>query len=110
MTSTVIEPSDTVATSMACQTVSTTPNPAVISIPSAHDRYSRVTALRGRPTCPITTAARTDATPPAPNTRPRSVAEPFKSFLTTYGTRVSQGPQVQSKLTNAPTMATQIHV
>ena len=37
-TRTVIEPSATNATIMACQTVLTTPNPVVISIPSAQNR------------------------------------------------------------------------
>ncbi len=53
----------------------------------------------------MTTAAITDASPPAPYTMPRSLADPKRSFVTTTGRRFSQGPHVHSRLTVAATIA-----
>ena len=54
-------------------------------------------------------AASTDPTPPAPKTKPRSIADPCSAFLTMNGTNVSHGPHVQSRLMNAPISAAHSH-
>ncbi len=106
----MIDPSVTNATAIACQTAVTKPKPAVPNIPSAHARYIAVRGFRGSlPRWPKTAAAITAPTPPAPNTRPSDHPSPPRSFFTTKGTSVSQGPQTASRLTVAPTIAIRSH-
>ena len=106
-----IEPSVTNATNSPCHTAVIRPNPAVISIPSAHARY--ITVIGRRPSDPrwaATIPTSTDPRPPAAKTSARSTPLPDRSWLITYGIRVSQGPHTQNRLTVAVTRATQIQV
>ena len=65
-----------------------------------------MSGLRGSPPrCPMINAASTDPTPPAPKTKPRSIADPCRAFFTMNGTSVSHGPHVHNRLTNAPISA-----
>src|SRR5918996_3817450 len=63
----VIDVSATSATSMACHTLVTTPNPAVAAIPTVHATYRTVTARRGDPPArPQTKTPVAAPTPPPP--------------------------------------------
>src|SRR6266571_651089 len=87
------------------------PNPAVINIPRAHARYITVIGRRpSEPRCAARMPTSADPSPPAANTRARSTPLPSRSWLITYGIRVSHGPHTQNRLTVAVKSATQIHV
>ena len=91
------------------QAVSANANAMNSTSPTHQAPHMNVTCRRGSPTRPITTAPKNDPAPPAASTVPNVAASPPSSLRMMYGSRTSNGPNVNSRNSAAPTSVPHSH-